>query len=143
MEEFSAAEEMQFVWNLGHRMESSILGSVAVVVVTQALGYFRARRARFLWAGLTLVAGLFLLHQMLLHHKLDKIAITGNLIMADPYQRQHFLVAVLFIRCSWSRSIPLTLNIQRKAVAICLASGLSDDCGVVYHSYSKLQSRSC
>jgi len=33
MEEFSAAEEMQFVWNLGHRMESSILGSGAVVVV--------------------------------------------------------------------------------------------------------------
>lgn len=87
--------ELRFLSNLGHVIEGLLLGSVAVVALTQAFGRLHTGRARYLWPGLLIAAGLFLPSLMLIHPTLAIMRAHATVILADPQQQQHLVMALL------------------------------------------------
>ncbi len=98
MNPFHTPEEFQFLSNLGHWIEGGILGAVAIIALLEALGYLKFAWGKYLWPGLVLFAGIFLLIFLApLHHGLNYAAIKLNwdYLIYDPQQRQHLIMAVL------------------------------------------------
>jgi hypothetical protein len=87
-------EEMQRLSNIGHRVEGVLLLTVALIALGEASGIIRAK---LLWPGLIVVSGLFLFGFLLLHHGLDKLKLVWTLILKDPQQSQHLIMAGLLI----------------------------------------------
>jgi hypothetical protein len=88
------AEEMQWLSNLGHRIEGILLIVVALLALGELTGIIRFK---LLWPSLIVVAGIFLIGFLMLHHGLDKLKLVWNLIWDDPQQRQHMIMAALLI----------------------------------------------
>lgn len=95
--ELQTPEELQWISNLAHWIEGSMFGTVAVIALFQALGYAKSKGAQYLWPGLIVVAGVFLPAYILLQRGLNEIGITWNLVIRDPQQRQHLIMALLFL----------------------------------------------
>lgn len=74
-----------------------MFGVVAVIALVQALGYAQSKGAQYLWPGLILVAGIFLPSYILLQRGFEGIGLTWNLVIRDPQQREHFLMALLLL----------------------------------------------
>lgn len=74
-----------------------MFATVAVIALLQALGYAQSKGAQYLWPGLILIAGIFLPAYILLQRGFDRIGITWNLVIRDPQQREHFLMALLLL----------------------------------------------
>ena len=92
-------EELQWVSNLAHWIEGGMFATVAVIAFLQALGYARSHGVQYLWPALVLAAGVFLPAYILLQRGLSGIGITWSLVISDPQQREHFLMALLLV--SW------------------------------------------
>jgi hypothetical protein len=90
-------EELQWVSNVAHWIEGGMFGVVALIALFQALGYAQSRGAQYLWPGLILGAGIFLPAYILLQRGFDGIGVTWNLVIRDPQQREHFLMALLLL----------------------------------------------
>jgi len=90
-------EELQWISNVAHWIEGGMFGVVALIALVQALGYAQSKGAQYLWPGLILVAGIFLPAYILLQRGLDGIGITWNLVIRDPQQREHFLMALMLL----------------------------------------------
>ena len=86
------AEEMQRLSDLGHRIEGGLLAAVALVAMGEATGIIKSK---FIWPTLIVVAGLFLIGFLLLHHGLENFKLVLKLILSDGQQRQHLLMATL------------------------------------------------
>lgn len=87
-----SVEEMQRLSNLGHRIEGVLLIIVALIALGEAAGIVKKK---LLWPSVLVVAGLFLIGFLLLHHGLTQLKLVWNLITSDPQQRQHLVMAVL------------------------------------------------
>lgn len=85
-------EEMQMLSNIGHWIEGSLLATVAIIALLEALGLIKWR---LVWQSLLFIAGIFLIAYLLLHHGVDNIKLVWNLIWKDAQQRQHLLMAFL------------------------------------------------
>lgn len=89
------AEEMQRISNLAHWGEGAVLALAGVIAMVDAAGY-GAGRARYLWPGLIVFAGLALLGYLLLpHHGLEHARDQWAFVFGDPQQRQHVVLAAL------------------------------------------------
>ncbi|MBA4056510.1 MAG: hypothetical protein C0490_17475, partial [Marivirga sp.] len=88
------AEEMQRLSNLGHRIEGILLIMVAILAIGEATGILKVK---LLWPSVIVIAGIFLLAFLLLHHGFDKFKLVWNLILSDGQQRQHLIMATLLI----------------------------------------------
>lgn len=95
--ELQRPEQLQWISNVAHWIEGGMFGVVALIALFQALGYGQSKGAQYLWPGLILVAGIFLPAYILLQRGLDGIGITWNLVIRDPQQREHFLMALLLL----------------------------------------------
>jgi len=110
MESLQTPEQLQWVSNLAHWIEGGMFATVAVIAFLQALGYARSNGAQYLWPGIVLAAGVFLPAYILLQRGLSGIGITWNLVIRDPQQREHFLMALLLL------AVGLSQILVRKAV---------------------------
>ena len=95
--ELQTPEQLQWTSNLAHWIEGGMFGIVAVIALLQALGYAKSKSAQYLWPGLVLIAGLFLPAYILLQRGPAEIGVTWNLVIRDPQQREHFLMALLLL----------------------------------------------
>lgn len=94
------AEEMQLFSNAAHIAEGLILAAVALSALAQQFGHLGRGRWRFLWPGLLLGAGVFLLAYLLIPwHGLSMSLPQWRFIFGDPQQRQHFIIAVALTVC--------------------------------------------
>ncbi len=109
--ELQTPEELQSISNLAHWIEGGMFGVVAVIALIQALGYAQSKGAQYLWPGLILMAGIFLPIYILLQRGLDQIGTTWNLVIKDPQQREHFLMALLLLAAGFAEML-----IRRKSV---------------------------
>ena len=89
---FHTAEEMQRLSDLGHRIEGILLAAVALIALCEATGVLKNR---YVWPSLIVIAGLFLIGFLLLHHGLENFKLVLKLILSDGQQRQHLLMAAL------------------------------------------------
>ena len=105
-------EDLQWISNLAHWIEGALFGVVAFLALLEVLGYLKAKRLRYLWPGLILIAGIFLPLFILLQRGLGGVSTTWHVVVRDPQQREHFAMALLllaagsaevFIRTSKSR----------------------------------------
>ena len=92
--ELQTPEELQWISNVAHWIEGGMFGVVALIALVQAFGYAQSKGAQYLWPALILVAGIFLPAYILLQRGFDGIGITWNLVIRDPQQREHFLMAL-------------------------------------------------
>lgn len=90
------AELRQFS-NLGHLVEGILLGAVALFALAQAFGHLRTGRARYLFPGLLVTAGLFLPAMLLVHPTLKIMWAHARITLADLQQKQHFAMALLLL----------------------------------------------
>lgn len=81
--------------NLAHTIEGVLLLGAAAIAGAQAFGKLRGGRREYLWPLLLLSAGAFLLIYLPVHHGIAAIPAILRFAMADPQQRQHFLLAIL------------------------------------------------
>lgn len=95
--ELQTPEELQWISNLAHWFEGGMFGVVALIALMQTLGYAQSKGAQYLWPGLILVAGIFLPAYILMQRGFDGLGITWNLVIRDPQQREHFLMALLLL----------------------------------------------
>lgn len=65
---------------------------VALIPLGEADGIVKKK---LLWPAVLVVAGLFLIGFLLLHHCLTQLKFVWNLITSDPQQRQHVVMAAL------------------------------------------------
>jgi len=86
-------EEMRQLSNLGHWTEGGLFGLIGVIALLQTFGIIKSSLA--LWQSFILVAGLFLISYLLLHHGIGKVPLVWSLVIKDPQQRQHLLIALL------------------------------------------------
>ena len=87
-------EEMQRLSNFGHRVEGILLLLVALIAFAEAT---KMCNLKLSWPWVILVAGLFLVAFLLLHHGLGNLKLVWSLILADAQQRQHLFMATLLI----------------------------------------------
>ena len=97
MEPLQTPEQLQWISNLAHWIEGGMFATVAVIAFIQALGYAQSKGAQYLWPGLVLLAGVFLPVYILLQRGLSGIGVTWSLVIRDPQQREHFLMALLLL----------------------------------------------
>ena len=90
-------EQLQWLSNLAHWIEGGMFGVVAVMALLQALGYANSKGAQYVWPGLVFLAGIFLPAYILLQRGPAKIGYTWALVIRDPQQREHFLMALLLL----------------------------------------------
>lgn len=83
---------MQRLSDLGHRIEGILLAAVALIAIGEATGIIKNK---YIWLGLIVIAGLFLIGFLLLHHGLGNFKLVLKLILSDGQQRQHLLMAAL------------------------------------------------
>jgi hypothetical protein len=95
-------EELQWISNLAHWIEGGVFAIVAVLAFLQTLGYAQSKGLRYLWPGLILLAGIFLPILILLQRGFDGIGTTWDLVVRDPQQREHFLMATLLLVAGWA-----------------------------------------
>jgi hypothetical protein len=89
-------DEMQQLSNLAHWIEGAVLGAAALIALAQAAGRLTGHRARYLWPGVVLGAGIFLLAYLLLpHHGAARARAQWAFVLGDPQQRQHVVLAAL------------------------------------------------
>lgn len=103
--ELQTPEELQWISNLAHWIEGGMFGVVAVIALIQALGYAQSKGAQYLWPGLILMAGIFLPAYILLQRGLDEIGVTWNLVIRDPQQREHFIMALLLLAAGLAETL--------------------------------------
>lgn len=113
--ELQTPEELQWISNLAHWIEGGMFGTVAVIALFQALGYAQSKGAQYLWPGLILVAGIFLPAYILLQRGLGGVGITWTLVIGDPQQREHFLMALLLLAAG-SAEMLIRRQVARSAV---------------------------
>lgn len=101
-------EEMQKLSHIGHWVEGGLLATVAVIALLEALGFLRVQ---LIWQSVILVAGIFLIFFLLLHHGFDKLKLVWNLISKDAQQRQHLLMAFLLCVAGLSEIISKKYNV--------------------------------
>ena len=70
---------------------------VALLALLQAFGYAQTRGIQYVWPGLILIAGVFLPAFILLQRGISGIGTTWSLVIRDPQQREHFVMAVLLL----------------------------------------------
>jgi hypothetical protein len=91
-------DEMQQISNLAHWVEGAVLALAALIALAQAAGYLGGPRARYLWPGVVLTAGIFLLGYLLIpHHGLGLTREQWAFVFGDPQQRQHVVLAALAV----------------------------------------------
>ena len=118
--ESQTPEQLQWISNLAHWIEGGMFATVALIALLQALGYAQSKAAQYLWPGLILVAGVFLPAYILLQRGFDGIGLTWNLVIEDPQQREHFLMALLLLAAGLAEVLDrakLLLTRLRKFVA--------------------------
>lgn len=86
-------EEMRQLSNLGHWIEGALFGLIGIIALLQALGTIK--NSMVLWQSIVLAAGIFLISYLLLHHGIAKVPLVWSLVLKDPQQRQHLLIALL------------------------------------------------
>ena len=97
MESLQTPEQLQWASNLAHWIEGAMFAIVAVIALLQALGYLKSKGAQYLWPGLVLISGVFLPAYILLQRGPGGIGTTWNLVIRDPQQREHFMMALLLL----------------------------------------------
>lgn len=88
-------EELRMLSNYAHWIEGAIFLTVAVILLLKASGRIQLRKADLLWPGLIFGAGFFLLIYIFIHHSPDQYGLVWQVILIDPQQRQHVIMAVL------------------------------------------------
>jgi len=88
-------EELRQLSNYAHWIEGAIFLTVALILFLQVTGRMKARKADLLWPSLILGAGLFLLVYIFIHHAPDEFGLVWQVILTDPQQRQHVIMAML------------------------------------------------
>lgn len=102
-------EEMRQLSNFGHRVEGALLLIIALIALLQVVDFIRFRQ---LWPGVVVIAGLFLMGFLLLHHGLENFKLVWNLIMNDAQQRQHLIMAALLVVAGSSELVFRAYNIS-------------------------------
>ena len=97
MESLQTPEQLQWASNLAHWIEGAMFAIVAVIALLQALGYLKSKGAQYLWPGLVLISGVFLPAYILLQRGPGGIGTTWNLVIRDPQQLEHFMMALLLL----------------------------------------------
>lgn len=111
MNPFHTPAELRDLSNLGHIVEGVLLAAVAVLALAQAFGHLQKGRARYLWPGLLMMAGLFLPALIFTHPTLEIMLAHASAILSDRQQQQHLAIAVLL----FSSGIAEALAIRRSA----------------------------
>lgn len=104
-----SVEEMKRLSNLGHRIEGILLATVAVIALCEAGGLLKSK---YIWPSIVMVAGLFLVGFLLLHHGLQNFKLVWSLISKDAQQRQHLIMAILLIVASAAQIISARYDIK-------------------------------
>lgn len=114
MEPLQTPEQVQWASNLAHWIEGAMFAIVAGIALLQALGYLKSKGAQYLWPGLVLISGVFLPAYILLQRGPGGIGTTWNLVMKDPQQREHFLMALLLLVAGLAEVLDRTKLLQTK-----------------------------
>lgn len=104
--------ELQWISNLAHWIEGGMFATVGLLALPQALGYAQSKGAQYIWPVLILIAGVFLPGFILLQRGFDGIGVTWSLVIRDPQQREHFVMAALLLTAG-SAEVLLRTNAQR------------------------------
>lgn len=97
MGEPQTTEQLYFISNLAHWVEGGLLAIVTVIAFAQAVGYAKSKGAQYLWPALILIGGVFLPAYMLLWRGVGNVGLSWNLIIKDPQQREHLLMASFLV----------------------------------------------
>lgn len=114
MDPLQTPEQLQWISNLAHWIEGGMFAIVALIALLQALGYLKSKGAQYLWPGLVLISGVFLPAYILLQRGPGGIGITWNLVIRDPQQREHFLMALLLLAAGLAEVLDRTKLLQTK-----------------------------
>lgn len=90
-------EQLRELSNYAHWIEGAIFLTVALVLFLKTVGRMNAKKADLLWPGLIFGAGAFLIIYIFIHHPLGQMGLVWQVILEDPQQRQHMIMAVLLI----------------------------------------------
>ena len=123
--ELQTPEELQWLSNLAHWIEGGMFAVVALIALFQAFGYLQAKGAQYLWPGLILAAGVFLPLYILLQRGLDGIDVTWNLVVRDPQQREHFLMALLLLAAGLAEVLDRAKLVETKLRKFVAAAAFS------------------
>lgn len=85
---------------------------VGLLALLQALGYARSKKAQYIWPVLILIAGVFLPVFILMQRGFEGIGVTWGLVIRDPQQREHFVMAALLLAAGLAEVL-LRTNAQR------------------------------
>ncbi len=107
-------EQLQWASNLAHWIEGAMFAIVALIALLQALDYLKSKGAQYLWPGLVLISGVFLPAYILLQRGPGGIGTTWNLVIRDPQQREHFLMALLLLAAGFAEVLDRTKLLQTK-----------------------------
>ena len=114
MDPLQTPEQLQWASNLAHWIEGAMFAIVALIALLQVLGYLKSNGAQYLWPGLVLIAGVFLPAYILLQRGPGGIGVTWNLVIRDPQQREHFLMALLLLAAGLAEVLDRTKLLQTK-----------------------------
>lgn len=102
-------EEMRQLSNLGHWIEGGLFGLIGIIALLQAFGTIK--NSMVLWQSIVLAAGIFLISYLLLHHGIAKVPLVLSLVLKDPQQRQHLLIALLLSLAGLAQILSQVKNI--------------------------------
>ena len=114
MDPLQTPEQLQWASNLAHWIEGAMFAIVAVIALLQALGYLKSKGAQYLWPGLVLISGVFLPAYILLQRGPGGIVTTWDLVIKDPQQREHFLMALLLLAAGLAEVLDRSKLLQTK-----------------------------
>lgn len=103
-------EQLRQLSNYAHWAEGTIFLAVTFVLFSQFLGLIKEKKAQIVCSSLVLFAGIFLLAFVFLHHSLNQAGLVLQVMVTDPQQRQHSIMAVLLIIAS---SVQLLFTFQK------------------------------
>ncbi len=107
-------EQLQWASNLAHWIEGGMFGIVAVIALLQTIGFLKSKGAQYLWPGLVFISGIFLPAYILLQRGPGGIGTTLNLVIRDPQQREHFLMALLLLAAGLAEVLDRAKLLQTK-----------------------------
>lgn len=110
--DLQSSETLRWISNLAHWIEGGMFATVGLLALLQALGYAQSKGAQCIWPVLILIAGVFLPGFILLQRGFDGIGVTWSLVIRDPQQREHFLMAALLLAAG-SAEVLLRTNAHR------------------------------
>lgn len=105
-------EQLRMLSNWAHWIEGAIFLTAALILLLKVTGRIQSKKADLLWPGLILGAGVFLILYIFFHHPLNQLPLVWQVILVDPQQRQHMIMAILLVLVSLLQLLYLQKKIR-------------------------------